>query len=322
MKMSWPLPASTSAKARPRTSSTGIRSTVTLVLFFLPHSGAISFTNHSSNSGRKCAHFAILRVLKPANAPGVNTENGPATAAPATSLIKSRRETLLPFGWDTLVTSKTPFPRRGVGLARGLNFVKSLNHLLQTGGRFRRHLRLLRRRQLIRKFPEELQAQEIRGQSRVLRQPVGVEYLIRERVQCDGAGPRIRKGRANQEYRPSVAAVHVFFRFGSAASRLELNVEFIGGQDDGRSIGSEAVLGANGMVYRATGRIVGRRSLPEVGKDPRAQQVVAEIAKWSADRVGPQTERCYRCHPWRCDWWRISNPAGGSEWQHQRRLGH
>src|SRR5262249_17404463 len=74
---------------------------------------ARTFTNQSSNSGRKCAHFAIFRVLEPAKALGVNTKNGPAAAAPAASLMKSRRETLFPFGSGILITSKTRFPWQG-----------------------------------------------------------------------------------------------------------------------------------------------------------------------------------------------------------------
>src|SRR5579864_4436085 len=96
--MSCPLPALTSAKARSRISSTGITSTITLVLFCLPQPWAITFTNQSSNSGRKWAHLAIFKVFWLARAWGEKRKNGPSAAVPAANLRKLRREVLLPAG--------------------------------------------------------------------------------------------------------------------------------------------------------------------------------------------------------------------------------
>jgi len=98
MNISCPFPALTSANARSRTSSTGMRSTVTLVLFRLPQSWAITFTNQSSNSGRKCAHLATFNVCGLAKARGEKRKKGPSAAVPAANLRKLRREVLLPAG--------------------------------------------------------------------------------------------------------------------------------------------------------------------------------------------------------------------------------
>src|SRR5215469_16264892 len=60
------------------------------MLCWQPHSPAI-FSNQTSNSGKKWAHFAILKVNWPANVVSGKDTNGLRVTAAAVNLIKSRR---------------------------------------------------------------------------------------------------------------------------------------------------------------------------------------------------------------------------------------
>src|SRR5215470_5605480 len=67
--------------------------------------------------------------------------------------------------------------------------------------------------------------------------------------------------------------------FSSAAIGLKFVIEFMGGEDHGESIRSEAIGITDVVVYGAAFRVVRGRGEPEIGNDPHAQQIVAEISK-------------------------------------------
>src|ERR1700736_6581464 len=92
MNTSWPLPAATSAAATAWMLSAGMWSTTTLVSCCRPHSSASTPANHSSYSGRKCAHLAIFSVCWLARARSGEATNGPTAAVATASLTTSRRE--------------------------------------------------------------------------------------------------------------------------------------------------------------------------------------------------------------------------------------
>src|SRR5712664_892006 len=93
MNTSWPLPAATSVPATAWILSTGIRSTTTWVSCCFPHCAAMP-SNHGSNPGTKCAHFAILSFFCAALARSGKRKNGPLAAVAAVSLRKFLRENL------------------------------------------------------------------------------------------------------------------------------------------------------------------------------------------------------------------------------------
>src|SRR5712692_712990 len=103
MIRSWPFCADASAAARAGISFSEMWSTMTLVLFFWPHCGQNTPSNHLSYSGTKWLHWRIFRVFCCAAARSGKRKKGPTPAAPAAnvpapvSLMKSRRVSPRPF---------------------------------------------------------------------------------------------------------------------------------------------------------------------------------------------------------------------------------
>src|SRR5690349_12667576 len=90
--MSCPDCADTSAAARAATLATGIWSTVTLILFFDPHSFA-KLSNHLSYSGTKWLHCTMLSDFVCAMAREMNGAAiaGARPAAPAAAAVCLRK---------------------------------------------------------------------------------------------------------------------------------------------------------------------------------------------------------------------------------------
>src|SRR6267142_4098590 len=101
MNRSWPFLAETSDAARVFRSTRLMLSTVTVVLFFWPHSTTYFLLNHSSHAGTKWLHCRIFRVFcwAAARSGNKNAVPIPAAAAEPTPAIfmKSLRETPCPF---------------------------------------------------------------------------------------------------------------------------------------------------------------------------------------------------------------------------------
>src|SRR5579863_229294 len=100
MNRSCPFCACASDAALAGRSTRLMLSTITLVLFFCPHCLVKVLLNHVSKAGTKWLHWRILSVFCWAAARSGNKNAGPipaATAPAPVSLIKSRRDTLLPF---------------------------------------------------------------------------------------------------------------------------------------------------------------------------------------------------------------------------------
>src|SRR5215471_4417023 len=201
MNTSWPLPAATSAAAAAWILSTGMWSTTTLVSCCRPHSSASTPVNHSSYSGRKCAHLAIFSVCWLASVRSGKTTNGPTAAVAAASLTTSRREGFVArtlgilTTWTTVAVGLKPDRNRPQPSEPG-----GVGHAGSIG---------------LRKVPLRLEAIEVRIESRIERRSVQAQAIL---------------GRQVRKYFPA-------FRAG------------IGG------------------IHR----------VPEVGDDPHAQEVVAEI---------------------------------------------
>src|SRR4029077_11500903 len=104
---------------------------------------------------------------------------------------------------------------------------------------------------------------------------------VQERIRGDGAIPWIGNGGTYKPDLTSISAAYILLAFRSAAIGLKLVIEFMGGQNDGSSIQTEAVLRADGGEYGSTDRIGRIRGLcePEVSNDPHAQEIVAEITE-------------------------------------------
>src|SRR5258708_14094849 len=166
---------------------------------------------------------------------------------------------------------------------------------------------------LVAEFPGALQEAEVCLEGWVDRAAVLADH-VEERILSDRPVARIEDGRANEPDRSSVLAPHILVAFRSAGcGRLGLQklrglglaeaelrrgpghaldeVEFVPGMENRRSIQAESVLRAGGGHYRLAGR--GRRGLvrppahrefgpPEVGHDPTAGQVIAEVGEWGA----------------------------------------
>src|SRR5712691_10982441 len=163
---------------------------------------------------------------------------------------------------------------------------------------------------LVAEFPGALQAAEVCLEARIDRAAV-LAHHVEERILRDRPVARIEDGRANEPHRSSVLAPNVLLAFVAAGcGRLGLQksvgltlaeaelrrgpghaldkVELVPGMEDRRPVQAESVLLAGGSHYRLAGR--GRRGLvrapahrefgpPEVGHDPTAGQVVAEVAE-------------------------------------------
>src|SRR5258708_2114956 len=164
---------------------------------------------------------------------------------------------------------------------------------------------------LVAEFARALQAAEGCLEARIDRAAVTAHH-VEERILSDRPVARIEDGRANEPDRASVRAVRGQVAFGAAGrgslglqkgvglvlAKAKLRrspghaldkVELIPAMEDRSPVQAESVLLAGGGQYRWTGR--GRRGLvrpaahrelgpPEVGDDPAAGQVVAEVAEY------------------------------------------
>src|SRR5262249_21270107 len=79
----------------------------------------------------------------------------------------------------------------------------------------------------------------------------------------------------------SVTSIECFLALGSAAIGLELIVELMGGEDVGITFYVKAVLRSDVREDRSANTVSGIRRFcePEIGDDPGAQQIVAEVAE-------------------------------------------
>src|SRR5215470_12979403 len=267
MNTSWPLPAATSAAAAAWILSTGMWSTTTLVSCCRPHSSASTPVNHSSYSGRKCAHLAIFSVCWLASVRSGKTTNGPTAAVAAASLTTSRREGFVArtlgilTTWTTVAVGLKPDRNRPQPSEPG-----GVGHAGSIG---------------LRKVPLRLEAIEVRIESRIERRAVRLLHLIQESVRGDRPGARIEDGGADEPDCSSVGAVHGLLPFGAAPVAFEVDVQLIGRLDDRRSVQAQSMLGRQVRKYFPAFRagIGGIHRVPEVGDDPHAQEVVAEISE-------------------------------------------
>src|SRR5712692_963107 len=152
-----------------------------------------------------------------------------------------------------------------------------------------------------------LQAIEVIGEGRIQRGAGWLEDLINEGIHGNGPIPRIEDGRADKPNRPSIGAAHILIAFSRArrtgrlrtqkpGNRIGSNlfalqeVKLVGRLDDRRPVQADSVDGAQGREHlTALGSLVWSKTsvrVPEVGDDPHAQQVVAEIAEWAAWATG------------------------------------
>src|SRR5262249_61601893 len=79
----------------------------------------------------------------------------------------------------------------------------------------------------------------------------------------------------------SVTSIECFLALCSATIGLELIVELMSGEDVGKSFYVKAVLSSDVREHRSANAVRGIRRFcePEIGDDPRAEQIVAEIAE-------------------------------------------
>src|SRR5258708_9539190 len=135
----------------------------------------------------------------------------------------------------------------------------------------------------LRKVPLRLEAVEVRVECWIQRfGMVDIQRnLIQESVRGDRSVARIYDGGADDPDCPSVGATHVQFPFGAASIGFDLVVQLIGRLDDRRSVQAEPILvpylRKYGTTYWAGAGGIHRE--PEVGDDPCAQDVIAEVPK-------------------------------------------
>src|SRR5262249_16104086 len=137
--------------------------------------------------------------------------------------------------------------------------------------------------------------------------PVRLADHIQERIRSDAAIARVRDGRTDQPHRPSVLAARIFlplrgaWRIGRILTREAGNrvrvlrrtfkeVQLVSGFDYGRSVQTYAVFLAKSGQHLVTldglARTKPSVGVPEIGYDPHAQNVVAEIAERRASVNG------------------------------------
>src|SRR5712664_903381 len=144
-----------------------------------------------------------------------------------------------------------------------------------------------------------LQAIEVIGEGRIQRGAGWLEDLINERIHGNGPVSRIEDGRTDEPNRSSVGAIGTLVAFiracragrlrtqeagnGIGSNLLALQeVKLVASLDDRRPVQADTVdrsqgrqhLAALGSLVRSETRV----REPEVGDDPHAQQVVAEVA--------------------------------------------
>src|SRR5713101_6751994 len=152
-----------------------------------------------------------------------------------------------------------------------------------------------------------LQAIEVVGEGRIQRGAVWLEDLINERIHGNGPIPRIEDGRTDEPHRSSVGAIDILvalirawrarrLRTQKAGNGIGSNlgalqeVKLVACLNERSPVQAGAVDGGQGREHlTALGRLVWSKTRinePEVGDDPHAQQVVAEVAEGAAGTTG------------------------------------
>src|SRR5713101_6013123 len=152
-----------------------------------------------------------------------------------------------------------------------------------------------------------LQAIEVIGEGRIQRGAGWLEDLINERIHGNGPVPRIKDGGTDEPNRSSVGAIDILvvfsraWRAGRTRARETGNgigpnlgtlqeVKLVASLDDRRPVQAGAVDRSQGRQHlTALGSLVWSKTRinePEVGDDPHAQQVVAEVAEGAAGTTG------------------------------------
>ena len=140
---------------------------------------------------------------------------------------------------------------------------------------------LLSRSRLKAELSALLQATELIEQERIDRVAALVANHVQEGIGCYTSVARVWKRRTDKPGRTAISATRIFLAFRSAVVGLKLVVKFVSRQDNGEPIRTKAVGITDGLEYGTADWVGGvwRLQEPEIGEDPHAQQIVAEIAE-------------------------------------------